>query len=456
MLNRLLLTGLVLSLLAAAAPAAPTTNWEEILGPSQAKLPEALPEIIWRTDLQKALAEAKQTNRPLFVTLRCLPCKQCSAFDKDVMEGGPLLAPLLLQFVTVRLTDAKAIDLRLLPVQTYQDMDISWWGYFLSPQGRLYAVFGGKDHVATRISPQALANTMKRVLAHHYDPRRPQWNIDGPAPDMSGEPRSVTQFPGFDSWYSRGGPETRKQTCIHCHQVSEIIRQPAIDAGTFDKVRDTQIWPLPENVGIVLDRDDGLLVKSVEADSAAAAAGIKAGDSLAVAGDHRLFGQADFRGILHRGPQGAGTIPVMWLRHGKIMSGNLNVSEGWRKTILDWRMSLSQGNISHGPAFFPLAMSKAERQRFNIPDGAMGVKPFIYKDSIATKAGLKGNHMITAVNGQSPNMAGRSFEWWFRSSFNPGDEIVLSVQETPGQKKEIKFILPKDLTVYFAGPSAAP
>src|SRR4051812_30322393 len=207
MFNRFLLIAPIISLLVPVARAAP--DWKEILSPSPAKLTTPLPDIIWRTDLQKALAESVQTNRPLFVTLRCLPCKQCSAFDKDVMEGGPLLSPLLTQFITVRLTDAKAIDLRLLPVQTFQDMDISWWGYFLSPQGRLYGIFGGKDHVsdATRISPQALATTMKRVLEHHYNPRREAWNIDGPLPDMNAEPRSVTQFAGFDSWYSRGGAE---------------------------------------------------------------------------------------------------------------------------------------------------------------------------------------------------------------------------------------------------------
>jgi len=263
------------------------------------------------------------------------------------------------------------------------------------------------------------------------------------SPSLS-EPRSITALPGFSKWSSHGGAQLKKEECIHCHQVSEILREPAIDAGTFDKVRDTQIWPLPENVGIVLDRDDGLLVKSVQENSAAGSAGIKAGDSLAAAGDRKLFGQADFRGILHRGPQGAGTIAVMWMREGKIMSGNLNVSEGWRKTILGWRMSISQGNISHDPGFFPLEMSKAERQRFSIPDSTMHVKPFIYKKSAPTAAGLKANHMIRAVNGQSPNVAGRYFEWWFRSNFNPGDEIVLTVEETPGQKEEIKYILPKE------------
>src|SRR5205823_2704979 len=105
MLNRTLIIGLVVSLLASAATAA-TPNWAEILGPAQGKVPAPLPDVIWRTDLQKALLESQQTNRPLFVTLRCLPCKQCSAFDKDVMDGGPLLSPLLSQFITVRLTNA--------------------------------------------------------------------------------------------------------------------------------------------------------------------------------------------------------------------------------------------------------------------------------------------------------------------------------------------------------------
>jgi serine protease Do len=445
MITRMPFLGLFISLFASALGAA-NPNWQEILGPSQAKLPAPLPDIVWRTDLQKALAEARELKRPLFVTFRCLPCKQCSAFDKDVLEGGPLLAPLLSQFITVRLTDAKNLDFRIFPMD-FQDYDLSWWGYFLSPEGKTYAIFGGKDHVsdATRISPQALANTMKRILEHHYDPRRENWNIDIPAPDANIRFSDPTTLPGHKRWYSRGGPEIKAQQCMHCHHVAEIMRQPEIDSGVFDKVKDTQVWPLPENVGIELDRDDGLRVNKVLPDSPAARAGLQRGDSLAVAGNQRLFGQADFRGVLHRGPSGTGSIPIAWIRDGKVMFKDLEISDvNWRKTILDWRASIAQGNISHGPGFFPLEMSKAERQRFNIADNAMHVKPYIYKEAAPTKAGLKGNHMIIAVNGQSPNVVGRSFEWWFRSNFNPGDEIVLTVQETPGQKKEIKFILPKE------------
>jgi hypothetical protein len=448
MSNRILALVCAAALALSSLGAAPLAKWDEILSPPPQKitLPDPLPSLTWRSDLQKALAEAKQKNRPIFVTLRCLPCKQCSSFDKEVLEGGSLLTPLLKQFITVRLTDAAAIDLRILPALGFQDWDLSWWGYFLSPEGRIYGIFGGKDEVsdATRISPEALATTMKRVLAHHYDPRRAGWNIDGSEPNLEGKPQSTTALPGYEDWRARGGPELKKQDCLHCHQVAEVIRQPAIDAGTFDKLKDTQVWPLPENVGIVLDRDDGLLVKAVRENSPAARAGVQAGDSLAMAGNWKLFGQADFRGVLHRGPQGIGSIAIMWIRDGKPMSGELEVADGWRKTVLDWRMSMSQGNIGIGPGFFPLGMSEGERSRFKIPKDGMGVKPFIYRDSNATIAGLKANHMIIAVNGQSPNVKGRSFEWWFRTNFNPGDTITLTVQESPGQSKEITYQLRKD------------
>ena len=104
--------------------------------------------------------------------------------------------------MTVRLTNARDVDLGLLPMEGFQDMDLSWWGWFLSPEARVYGVFGGKDHVSdsTRISVDALENTMERVLDHHYDPRRKGWNVDGPAPDLDAPARTPYDLPGYASW----------------------------------------------------------------------------------------------------------------------------------------------------------------------------------------------------------------------------------------------------------------
>ena len=434
---------LILLIAAAAVHAA---DWSQVLGPSQAAIPFPQERVVWRKDVGSALKEAKESNRPLFVTIRCLPCKQCSAFDKEVLEGGPQLNPLLARFVTVRLTNAAEIDLRLFPVEGFQDLDMSWWGWFLSPEGKTYGVFGGRDHVsdATRISKDALMTALFRVLQHHYDPRRTQWNVDGPTPESSGEPTTPKQLSGYASWYKNLHPNEKKAgSCIHCHQVNDILRTPAVKAKTFDKFRDVEVWPLPENVGLTVDRDDGLLVKAVVADSPASRTGIIAGDRLGAAGGRRLFSQTDFRGVLHRGPRDAGEIELAWLRNGKVMEGKLAVQPGWRKTVLDWRMSISQGVIGAYPGFFPLSVSASKRQKLGIATNAMAIEPYMGSStsSAAYKGGVRGNHVVTAVDGISTNLTGRGFLVWFRQRHDAGDQVKLTVRDPQGQTKEITYEL---------------
>jgi len=425
------------------APLRAATPWEEILSSDpQIKLPAPLPEIEWRDKLQPAIELAKRENRPLMVTFRCLPCKQCSDFDQKVLDGGLPLEPLLKQFVTVRITNAEHLYLNLFPSQGYQDFDVSWWCYFLSPKGELYGVYGGKDEVSdkTRISVESLTNTLVRVLKHHYNPQRAEWGIDGPEPDLS-KFVPAYKLPGTKSWASERQAHVG---CMHCHHVGEVLRQPAIDAGTFDKDRDLRIWPYPENVGIELDRDDGLKVERVEPESPADIAGLEAGDVLGAAEGQRLFGQADFRGVLHRAPTGEATITVHWLRDGEVHQGDLVLSDGWKKTVLDWRMSVSQGNIGAGPTFFPLAANAGERKRLGIPADAMAAKAFMGKKNQgpARQAGLQHNDIVIAVDGKSPNVAGRAFLTWFRMNYDPGDRVTLTVARGAA-KKQISYVVGK-------------
>lgn len=437
----------IAGLLAAALPQELDRPWAEILGPSRATLPKTQAEVTWRTDFAASLAEARAANRPLFVTLRCLPCKQCLSFDQAVLEGGPDLDPLLAQFITVRLTSANDLDLRVFGLDGWQDLDLSWWGYLLSPDARVYAIFGGKDEKsdASRISPRALANTLRRVLEHHYDPRRAAWDVDGPAPELAGAAPTPKTLPGFASWSKHGGESLAKDGCLHCHQVAEILRQPAIDAKQLDKTRDLDVWPLPENVGLALDRDDGLLVTEVVRDGVASRAGVKSGDRLAAAGDRKLFGQADLRGVLHRGPQRAGTLELRWRRGGELMHAELALADGWRKTSLGWRMSISQGNFGATPGFaWPHAAKPDVRRKLAVPAGSMAIAPWFgdRDDWPAQRAGLRSDDVIVAVGGKSPDVAQREFLTWFRMQYEPGDEIALSLRDSRGREREIRYRAP--------------
>jgi len=413
---------------------------DKALNTKAIQLPKALDKLVWRTDIKKSLSEAQTTNRPIFVTFRCLPCKQCASFDKSVLDGGPALSPLLRQFITVRLTDAAQLNTALFPFEGYQDLDLSWWGYLLSPQGQIYGIFGGKDHISdqTRISVKALQNTLSRVLKHHYQTDRKKWNVDGPLPNLS-KGKTPKDYPMFDKW-KNDNPWIAKQTCIHCHQVNDIVRFAPIKLGKFDKKKDLDMWPLPENTGIIVDRDHGLKVKSL-IQGRPVKHSLKLGDELLAAGNRLLFSQADYRGVLHRFKD-KGTLPLWIKRNEQVIKTSMTLGDNWKQALkvehLYWRKSVYDGPISSGPGFFPLRGPKSGK-------GSMSVKPFMgknAKDRPAYKAGVRPNHIIVAVNGESPDYYGRSFMGWFKLKFSPGETITYTVLER-GKRKDIKYTLEK-------------
>lgn len=418
----------VLILCLSAISFTPAADWAEITGSSNATIPPAAADdVVWRTDLPKAFTEAKDTGRPLFVSWRCLPCKQCAEFDKGVLDGSPTLTPLLKRFVTLRMTDASHLDHRIFPYRDFQDLDLSWWAYFMSPEGRVYGVFGGKDHVSdkTRISEAALVNTMGRVLEHHYDSRRASWDVDGPLPDLRQRPQTPKDL-ATTTDFGRDRPHFSKQACIHCHQVADIENFGKMKSDSFNVDAFTQPWPLPENAGIVVDRDDGLKVTGVTPGGAAEGAGIQLGDSLAMAGGRRLFGQADFRGVLHRAPLGDATVEVGWLRNGEYKQGELELSAGWRATEISWRKSVYDGVYGEWIGFFPL---KGPNQG----KGSMSLRPFMgpsnkVKQNPWYQAGLRPGMEIVSVNGKADDWNSREVLTWFKLNHQAGDDVVIRVK----------------------------
>jgi hypothetical protein len=440
----LILSVFCLSLEASAQSKAGLPLWTKILEQPEAKVPaDPGGEVVWREDFSAALAEAQKSNRPILVTWRCLPCKQCAEFDKNVLEGSEDLDPLLRRFVTVRLIDAAQLDQRYFPYQTHQDLDLSWWGYFLRPDGALYGVFGGKDHVSdsTRISEKAFVNSLTRVLKHHYDTRRTEWNIDGPAPDTSAAMVGPKNTRGYELLLEKrpnmGKPHAEHGSCIHCHQVGDMQTVAALDAGSFRIEQLTQKWPLPENVGITLDRDDGLLVTDVEKDSAAQKAGVQTGDQLGMANGTRLFGQADFRGVLHRASFDDDTIPLGWTRKGEVMFGQLRVQAGWKATENWWRKTVYDGAYGPTMGFFPLKGPNAGKGK------GLSIKPWMGKPPTGRpiyQTGLRPNMEIIAINGMSEDMDARKLIAWFRLNHKAGDEVTYTVKGG----KEFKFMLPEE------------
>lgn len=421
-----------------------TKRWREILGTPAGTLPaDPGGEVVWRTDFQAVLKEARETGRPIFVTWRCLPCAQCAEFDKNVLDGSEQLDPLLRRFVTVRMTDASKLDQRYFPYPTHQDLDLSWWGYFLRSDGGLYGVFGGKDHVSdtTRISEAALVNSLKRVLRHHHDPRRETWKIDGPAPDPSAPAIGPKDSRGYRLLLQKHpgviNPHPEHGSCLHCHQVGDMRNLEALENGTFEVDEIMQQWPLPENVGIVLDRDDGLLVKEVRPASPAAKAGVQPGDRLGMANDVRLFGQADFRGVLHRASYGTDHISLAWTRNKELFTGTLHLNAGWRVTENSWRKTIYSGVYGPNMGFFPLKGPRAGQGKGLSIKPWMGPRP---AERPVYRTGLRPNMEIIAINEMNKDLEIRKLITWFRFNHKAGDEITYTVKGG----KQFKYVLPEE------------
>lgn len=430
----------------AAADQQSDEAWQSLFDAIQpAELPPKLMNLEWRSDLESALAEAKASNRPLLVTMRCLPCKQCSGFDETVFEAEGELRGLLQHFITVRLTSMRDIDARILPFVTRQDLDVSWWGYFLSPEGGLYGVYGGIDHEGddSRMSSASIQSAMQRVLDFHYAEDRSDFKVNPSAPDLTkGEAETPLQLEGWESWEKRGLKEANEGECLHCHQVNDIIRQPRIDDGSFDKSTDFHVWPYPENLGITLDHSHGLKVLSVEDKSPADRAKIKAGDVLRVAQNTLLFSEADLRAVLHNLPQSTSSITIGVLRDDKYKSFTFKLKDGWRETDLSWRKSVAEAQVgAHFGFGWPLEVNAGQRKARKIDADSMAIKPWFPKSAKgrAADAGMKANDVVVAVDGERLDIFGRAFLVWFRLRYEPGDKVTLTLADPKGAQRKITY-----------------
>ena len=108
-------------------------------------------------DTERGFAEAKRTGKPLLVVLRCVPCLSCMGIDASVLSEA-LLAPLLDQFVCVRVINANALDL----ARFQFDYDLSFSTLFFAADGTVLGRYGSWKH--QRDSKDATTGGFTRAL----------------------------------------------------------------------------------------------------------------------------------------------------------------------------------------------------------------------------------------------------------------------------------------------------
>jgi hypothetical protein len=279
-------------------------------------------------DFQKGFAEARRTGKPLLVVLRCVPCVACSGIDAAVLLQEQDLAPLLDQFVCVRVINANALDLRLFQV----DYDLSFSTVFFNGDGTVYGRYGSWTH--QKNAQDKTTAGFKRALQaaldlhHGYPANKASLAAKQGAPMEFKTPLAIPGLAGRYQveldWKGRVVP-----SCLHCHQIGEALRMYYHEQKKTIPADLLYPWPAPETVGLTLAPDQIAHVESVAPGSIGSKAGLQPGDDLQSLDGQPLISIADVSWVLNRAPT-TGELPAIVRRAQSTEYLKLVLPADWR------------------------------------------------------------------------------------------------------------------------------
>lgn len=325
-------------------------------------------------DIPGAFEKAKETGRPIVVVLRCLPCHECVKLDDELVDTHPVIRPLLEKFVCVRQVATNGLDLNLFQYDTDQSFAV----FFLNADRTIYGRFGTRSHRTEwvgDVSLQGLAKALQAALDLHenYDAVKTSLSKKtGPPMEVASPEKYPALKDKFTSRLNYQGDVVK--SCIHCHQIGDAQREYYWTAGQPIPEKVLFPYPHPRVVGLTLDPHELATVKEVAPGTAAAAAGILAGDEIVAFDGQPMLSVADVQWVLHGIDPDGGSVSLKVRRRGRELPLTLQVGKGWRKAgDLSWRVtSWGLRRIAAGGMVLEEA-EPARRRELQIPADRMAL-----------------------------------------------------------------------------------
>jgi S1-C subfamily serine protease len=225
----------------------------------------------------------------------------------------------------------------------------------------------------------------------------------------------------------RGGrfDQALPRGCIHCHDVQKGLRDETRPKGK--PVPDAWLWrfPMPNALGLVLDRDQRATVADVTRDSAAAAAGLRKGDRITSIAGQVPVSIADVQWALEHAAS-PGTVDVVVARGADTTTLALPLAAGWRRVEdFTWRES----TWAQRPGLCLDPLTADERRTVGGGKDVVGLKVRnAWPGQAAAKAGFRAGDVFVALAGQTTPMASElEFLVWLYQQAKPGDDVVVVV-----------------------------
>lgn len=308
------------------------------------------------------------------------------------------------------------------------DYDTTWAGFFTDSKLRIYSRYGGRDEhePESRLSKTSLLQTMREVLDAHKSARAATTGGANAAPIWQPEPKSSTTPLDI--------PLLKKnhQGCVHCHQVREYSLLQAYHDKRFNREM-LFTFPLPESLGIEIDRTHGHRVARVR--EASAAAQWNAGDVVLRCADVPIRSELDLRWALHRLPSNSDRVTLLVERPLEKSSDSamqrlevqIALPPGWRQSELSWRKSARSVPSDWG--FRAAALAKFERREAGLPETGLAIRVLSIKPrGLAQALGLQKGDVITALGDDTRERTLDRLRSDMLRRFAPGDEIRMKIR----------------------------
>lgn len=303
-----------------------------------------------------------------------------------------------------RLIRITGVDLNLFEF----DLDLTWACLFLNADGEVYGRYGGRDAKGAdgRNTLEGLHYAMAAALDKHRK------KIPGMRPPQEA-PLYVEKLPSG----------RQAKGCIHCHQAKEIIRHEKMQGGTWSR-DEVYTFPLPENIGIVVDLKRGNVVDKVLPGSLAAKVGVQSGDVLDRIEGKTIASFADIQYALHKAPL-TGDLGISWAHEGKPMSATLHVTKGWKKTNITWRPSLL--DMLPALTIYGSDLNVKERMALGLMEKSLAFRQGTPVHPQALAMGVRENDIVLGVDGLKLEMTVDQFLGYVRQNYLVGERLTLNL-----------------------------
>lgn len=385
-------------------------------------------------DLNAALRQAKQENKPIFVTFRCVPCENCRGFDAEVASGSARIANLAQdKFISVRKVEMKNVDLNLFQF----DHDLNWAAMFINADGTVYARYGTQSAEGPDAynSIQGLETTMRRVLELHENYPANRATLVGKR-GSDRQYRDAFSLPGLQN-PAKYKQATTRSNCIHCHNIHDAENVHAQQSGNWNE---DLLWryPLPDNLGLKIDPINGRRITSVS--GAAAKTSLRSGEEILEMNGQAITSIADMQWVLHHLPNDSTRVKVRGSQAGL---QEIALSKGWKKTDISWRGSL--WSVEPKLRVFAPPADHDQRRKLGLAADQMAllvkwINPSQPGGQAAKRSGLRQGDIIVAVDGKTNLMDNRYFNLFVKMNYAVGQKLPLTIMRN-GKRIQLELEL---------------